>query len=223
MKIKSFIVVMLFILISIAVYWFCIRLFAITNIVVVGKNIRVQIDESRMPKTLLLFPAGSIRGQILHENPILADIQFHYAYPHTLIIIPTLRTPIAYLSIVSRDVLLDKTSMVLGDRDASHSDLPDIRIPISVVRIGEALKDQRVNAAMSFLVGVHDILPIQTITVENESSLRAKSQNLDIVFPQDRSSDSLVATLQTLLSGFRIKGTLPTFIDLRFDKPIVKF
>jgi hypothetical protein len=77
--------------------------------------------------------------------------------------------------------------------------------------------------ALAFLNGTRDFLPIQTITIEDDSSLRAKSNTMDILFPQDGSMPAILATLQTLLSGFRIKGTLPTLIDLRFNKPMVKF
>jgi hypothetical protein len=112
---------------------------------------------------------------------------------------------------------------VLEDSDTSIPDLPHLVIPLTAVRIGETINDPRVAAAIAFVKGTRDFLPVQTITIEDESSLRAKSNTMDILFPQDGSSATILATLQTLLAGFRIKGTLPTFIDLRFNKPIVKF
>jgi hypothetical protein len=91
------------------------------------------------------------------------------------------------------------------------------------VRIGEKITDPRVSAGISFITGMRDILSVSSISVEDERSLRAKCDKLDILFPQDGPIAPILATLQTLLSGFRIKGTLPTFIDLRFNKPIIKF
>lgn len=215
--------IVLFCLFSGAVYWVAIREFTIKNIVVVGNNIRVQVDEARLPKTLLLFPADTIRTQLLADNPILADIQFQKKYPHTLMIVPTLRTAVARLSLTGREVLVDEAGIVLADADASSALLPRLVVPLPAVRIGEIIGDQRVIAGTSFIRGIRDILPIRSISVEDERSLRAKSDELDIVFPKDGSIPSILTTLQTLLAGFRIKGTLPTFIDLRFDKPIVKF
>lgn len=214
---------LLFVLFSAGVYLFGIWMFTIKNIVVVGNNIQVQIDEARLPKTLLLFPSAKLRTQLLSDNPILADIQFQKKYPHTLVIVPILRTAVARLTLTTREVLLDESGIVLADADTSSPPLPRLIVPLSTVRIGETISDPRVTAALSFITGVRDILPIQSISVEDERSLRAKSGTVDILFPQDGQIPAILATLQTLLSGFRIKGTLPTFIDLRFNKPIIKF
>lgn len=215
--------VLLFVSFSGAVYWVSMWMFTIKSIIVVGHNIQVKVDEARLPKTLLLFPSATLREQLLKDNPILADIQFQKKYPHTLVIVPTLRTAVVRLSLVSREVLVDESGIVLADADFTSAPLPRLVIPLTAVHIGEIIGDQRVVAGIVFVAGTRDILPIHTITAEDDSSLRAKSDKLDILFPQDRSMPATLATLQTLLSGFRIKGTLPTFIDLRFNKPIVKF
>ena len=197
-------------------------MFTIKNIIVVGKNIELHVDETRLPKTLLLFPSAAIRAGLLQENPILADIQFEKEYPNTLRIIPTLRTPLARLTLVARDVLIDQSGIVIAEGDPSQLNLPHIIIPLPAVRIGEKISDTRVIAALSFLSGTRDVLPVQTIILQDESSLRASSNKLNIVFPQD-GFPAILTTLQTLLTGFRIKGTLPTYIDLRFNKPVVIF
>ena len=214
---------LLFVLFSGTVYYLAIAEFTIKNIVVVGNNIRVQVDETRLPKTLLLFPSVTLRTQLLTDNPMLFDIQFRKKYPHTLIIIPTLRTAVVRLVLVTREVFVDDSGIVLADADTGSPVLPRLFLPLPSVRIGETLSDPRVASALSFITGVRDILSITAITVEDERSLRAKSDTVDILFPHDGSMPAIVATLQTLLSGFRIKGTLPTFIDLRFNKPIIKF
>jgi hypothetical protein len=220
---KSVGYVLLFVLFSGAVYWLIVRGLTIQNIVVVGHNIQVEIHETRLPKTLLLFPADTIRRELLNDNPILADVRFQKKYPHTLVIVPTLRTAVARLSLTGREVLVDESGTVLSDADASSAPLPRLVVPMAAVRIGEIIGDPRVTAGISFITGIRDTLQIRSISVEDERSLRAKSDKLDILFPQDGSIPVTLATLQTLLAGFRIKGTLPTFIDLRFNKPIIKF
>jgi len=220
---KSVGYVLLFVLFSGAVYWVSIWMFTIKKIVVVGDNIQVRVDEARLPKTLVFFPSHSLREQLLKDNPILSDLQFQKKYPHTLVIVPTLRTAVARLSLTGREVLVDESGTVLTDADASSAPLPRLVVPMAAVRIGEIIGDPRVTAGISFITGIRDTLQIRSISVEDERSLRAKSDKLDILFPQDGSIPVTLATLQTLLAGFRIKGTLPTFIDLRFNKPIIKF
>lgn len=213
----------LFILFSGAVYWCGVRTFTIKNIVVVGKNIQVYVDEKRLPKTLVLFPSARLRTELLADNPILADLQFQKKYPHTLVIVPTLRTAVVSLSLTSRDVLVDESGIVLGDADASSPILPRLVVPLTAVHRGETIRDTRVVAGISFITGIRDILPVVSVSVENDRSLRAKTNTVDIIFSQEGDMRAILATLQTLLSGFRIKGTLPTSIDLRFNKPIIKF
>ena len=213
----------LFCLFSSVVYGCIIWMFTIKTIVVIGDTIRVQVDETKVPKTLLLFPSARLRTEFLRQNPILADIQFQKKYPHTLVIVPTLRTPVVRLSLTVRDVLLDESGVVLTDADSRSPPLPRLLIPVPAVRIGETIRDRRVLAALAFITGIQHMVTVQTVSVEDERSLRAKSDMLDILFPQDGDIGSILATLQTLLTGFRIKGTLPAVIDLRFNKPIIKF
>jgi hypothetical protein len=205
------------------VYWLCCWLFTVKNIVVVGNNIQVAVNEARLPKSLVLFPTEKFRAELLADNPTLADIQFQKKYPHTLVIVPTLRTALVRLQLTAREVLLDGSGVVLSDADASAPLLPLLVVPLTTVRIGETIRNPRVIAGISFITGIQQIVHIQTIIIEDELSLRAKSDTLDIIFPQDKPMSGTLATLQTLLSGFRIKGILPTFIDLRFNKPIIKF
>lgn len=213
----------LFVLLSCAVYWVSMSMFTIRSIIVVGNNIQVKVDEAKLPKTLVFFPSAALREQLLKENPILADIQFQKKYPHTLMIVPMPRTAVVRLSLVSREVLVDESGIVLADADVTSAPLPRLVIPIAAVHIGEKIADPRVTAGISFITGIRDTLKIHTISVEDERSLRAESDKLDILFPQDGPIPVTLATLQTIFAGFRIKGTLPTFIDLRFNKPIVKF
>ena len=74
-------------------------------------------------------------------------------------------------------------------------------------------------AALAFLTGTRGVLPVGLVE-EQSGSLHAVSATLDIFFTQDAIEQTL-ATLQTLIAGFRIKGTLPKVIDLRFDKPVI--
>lgn len=215
--------ILLFCLFSSAVYLLVVRGLTIQTIVVVGNNVNVQVSEDKLPKTLLLFPAQSIRTQLLADNPILADIQFQKKYPHTLVIVPTLRTAMVRLVLTGREVLADESGIVLAEAGASSQVLPRLVLALPAARIGETLNDRRVTAGIAFIAGMRDLYPIHTVSEEDELSLRAKGDKLDIIIPQDGSVPALLATLQTLLSGFRIKGTLPTFIDLRFNKPIIKF
>lgn len=214
--------VLLFFILSLGVYLIITRLFSIREISVVGDHIQISIDQRRFPTTLLFFPTEKIRTELLAENPILADVRFERRYPHTLVITPTLRSPVAVLVTPSRTVFIDARGYILSDADVAAG-LPRIAAPISGIRIGQQLTDKRIAISLLFVEQAKDFMRVETITIADDGSVTAHGGKLDILFTQNEDIQTILTTLQTLFSGFRIKGTLPTVIDLRFDKPIVKF
>lgn len=215
--------ILLFVCFSAVTYFGISKLFDIREIRVVGGNIKVSVNEERLPRSLIFFPSDKLRKEILHDNPILADLRFEKSYPHTLVIIPTLRPAAALLITPSRQVLVDSRGIVLADADRRISGLPEIFVSITSLRIGQSVNDGRVTQSLTFLGGLPVSVVIETITITDDGVIRARTGKLDILFTQDSNITSVIATLQTLLAGFRIKGTLPTIIDLRFDKPVITF
>lgn len=214
---------LLFLLLSFGAYLGVTRLFAIREITVVGDHIRISIDQRRFPSTLLFFPSDEIRAELLERNPILADVRFEKRYPHTLVITPTLRSPVAVVATPSRTVLIDPRGYVLADADIIPAGLPRVIASISGIRIGQQLSDKGIGTSLSFAQNAKGFMNMETITIAGDGSITAHGGKLDILFTQNEDIQTILTTLQTLFTGFRIKGTLPTVIDLRFDKPIVKF
>ena len=197
-------------------------MFTIHTIEVVGGQAIVQIDETRISKNLLFFPSETLREDVLSDNPWLFDVRFEKRFPGTLRIVPTRRKPIAILESGGRAVYVSREGVILSDGD-SLARLPRVTITINPFRVGETITDKRVLVALSLIDGLAETIEFTKITYENGGYLQATSGTLDIIVAQDRPSNETIATLQTLLSGFRIKGTLPAVVDLRFDKPVVTF
>ncbi|OGG11266.1 hypothetical protein A2Z00_02120 [Candidatus Gottesmanbacteria bacterium RBG_13_45_10] len=206
---------------SIGLYKLSTRLFYIQTIEVIGQGVDVHIDGTRISRNLLFFPAEKLRARVLLDNPLLSDVQFQKKYPHTLRIIPMVRTPFVRLQTLDRLTLLDRSGIVLTDGD-NGLPLPILAFSIPAIRVGEAIMDARVKQALAFIEGARSFLPIESITEIEGGYLQAKTGKTDIFFPQDRQVGDILATLQTLMTGVRIKGTLPAVVDLRFDKPIIK-
>lgn len=208
---------------SILVYWSGNRLFEIQNIEIEGNGMNVVVDERRIPKNLLLFPSEKIRIQILADNPLVEDIEFKKKLPHTLVIKGIARTPVARLVSGLSAVNLDKTGIILPSDDKSVSGLPLLLFANSTVKIGDRVNSKQILAGLSFITDAQTFMKINSIESYDSQSLLAKTPKADIFIPQSADMHAVAATLQTLLSGFRIKGTLPTKIDLRFEKPIVTY
>lgn len=196
--------------------------YALTVIRIEGNGIRAIIDEKRVPKNLLFFPSDKFREEILKNNPLLSDVRFIKRYPHELAIVPVPRISYVILRSENREVFVDREGFVLGDSDGRTS-LPIIELQHVSIHTGEKLEDRRVGFVLSFLEAFAEILKIKSITNPESTQFIVKTDNTDIYITQDKSISEITATLQTLITGFRIKGTLPSVVDLRFDKPVVKF
>ncbi|MDO8451477.1 MAG: FtsQ-type POTRA domain-containing protein [bacterium] len=196
--------------------------FQITHIEVRGSGVSLEIQEERFPDNLLFFPSSSISEDILKDNPLLESVSIQKKFPHTLIITATERRPIARLVGVKQRLLLSDNGIVLGDSFAP-SGLPDLLFDLPPVGIGEQISDRNIRLALTFLSLLSHETKVDTISLWEDASLRATYGKTDILIPQISDIKDRAGTLQTLLSGFRIKGTMPARIDLRFDKPVVTF
>lgn len=196
--------------------------FTIEDIKVVGDGVHIAISERTFPKNLLFFPVEQVRSALLRDYPLLATVDIQRKFPHTLVIAVTTRAPIAILATGEQVVAVARGGVVTSD--SPHQPLPVVRIDVGEVHVGDIIADTRVLRSLQFLEISESVpLAVSEINIVDSLSLRAKTDTLDILFPQDKDLTGLGATLQTLLAGFRIKGSTPTRIDLRFDKPVVTF
>ncbi len=198
------------------------RLFEIRKIEVEGTGFNVTVDQSRVPKNLLFFPSDKLRAQILNDNPFLEDLRFKKKIPHTLVVVVVAREPIAKLTSDSVSVTLDKSGVILPDT-GNRGVLPRFLFSLANTKIGDRTGDLRILTGLKFVEETAGFLSVITVSPFEETSLLARTSKTDIFIPQDGDVKNLARSLQTLLTGFRIKGNLPAKIDLRFDKPIVTY
>ena len=192
----------------------------IKNIEVAGDNLKIIIDNTSFPKNLLFFPSERIAQQLKQSNPLVDTVSFKKKFPNTLIILVKQRKPFARLKTPSQQLLLGRSGVVIGD-DINNLALPELRFDIRIYHLGEIVSDTGIIAALKILSALPSDIPVDYLTPYDNSSIRARVANIDILFSQSNPIEAPVNTLQTLLAGFRIKGIMPARIDLRFDKPVI--
>lgn len=197
-------------------------LFTIRNVEVVGEGISVSVDEERFVKNLLLFPTDALRSQLLRDYPLLADVEIRKKYPDTIVIVAHPREPLAMIISEGRAYLAGNDAVVLGLAEGGEN-LPRGYFPVRTYATGESIAEAPARAFVAFLAAFLEHVQVSEAVPLDGSSIRIKFSQVNIYVTQDSNMDEKASTLQTLLAGFRIKGTLPAVIDLRFDKPIVTF
>lgn len=202
--------------------WGVNALFTIRNVEVSGEGIAVIVDQAKLPKNLLFFPVKQVTEQIRKDYPLVGSVILKKKYPSTLVITAVPRKPFAVAGIGRETYLLDADGVVLTQYP-TNTGLPTIRIAMPDVQQGVTISNPAVSAAVLFLRETVSVVPISDIIIFNNSALQAQAESMSIVFAQSGDIPALARTLQTMTVGFRIKGTLPKTIDLRFDKPVVTF
>ncbi|MBI5449473.1 FtsQ-type POTRA domain-containing protein [Candidatus Gottesmanbacteria bacterium] len=197
-------------------------IFDIRTIEVISGNVLLSINEKELPRNLLFFPSEKLRIQLLQENPLLHDIQIRKKFPHTLTIEPIQRMGAVRLVRGEQTVVLDWQGVVIPDTDEAVA-LPKIIQSGEPAHIGQKITDYIVRQSLLFIQHLDARWSVDFVEMRDEESFIVRIGKIDSVISQDADMKVIAATLQTLLEGFRIKGTLPSVVDLRFDKPIVTF
>ncbi len=211
---------------SASLIWGITKFFTIRTIEVEGSGMQVVVDQKRLTKNLLFFPTEQLRTQLLSDNPLIGDVLIKKKFPHTLTVAAFPRVPVGLLKTSGRFLHVDKECIVIGE-GIENSVLPllvfDPPAGGPVVRIGEKIRDERICQSIAVIIAFGGMTKIDAVTTLDSQSLQVKSGKLYIYITQQVNASEVAATLQTLLGGFRIKGTLPAIIDLRFSKPIISF
>lgn len=197
-----------------------IRLFTIQQVLVDAPGMALELDTTKFGTNLLFLPTRTLTSELLSTYPLLADVRFEKKIPGTLIVHLTRREPFAVLVSQGVSHAIDEHGLILGGiKDASP--YPILSFDVGIYTQGSTLTAPHVLGALSFLRGLDAPRDIQAIRERDSTSLLATMGNTSIYIPQLEDLREKAATLQRMIEGFRIKGTLPTVIDLRFAKPII--
>lgn len=224
-KIRRILAILFFTLCLIGGSFFLItRLFRVKSIEIIGEGIEnIQIDETRFSPNLLFFPKEQLIAELLKVYPQLMNVEIRKKFPHTLVLVLPQRQAVARIESSGRFVLLSADAVVLGPATADVL-LPLLRIPLdSIPQRGGKTEDVRILSALKILESFDKDRKPSLIDIYDEASLRAKIDKTDIIFAHNSDLTQRLATLQTLLVGFRIQARMPARIDLRYQKPVVTF
>ncbi len=197
------------------------QLFKIKNIVVSGDPAKVEVNAKQFVGNMIFFQSDAVIKMIKDGNPLIQTIEIKKHFPSTLELIVYKRQPIARLQTSTAIVGIDAEGVVTDMLGVNT--LPVISIDVPLVRMGQIIKDDAVKQSVLIIKGVSSLLHVKKIERYETLSLRVICQESNIFFPQKGDIRPILDTLQTLILGFRIKGTMPKTIDLRFDKPVVQF
>lgn len=199
-----------------------IRYFTIKHVEVTGSTVLFEYDANKLGDNLLFLPVDRIKKLLLTTYPVIQTLEIIKKFPDTLIISLSLYKPLAIFSGTNGNKLLTETGLVIGNaREEDFNLYPVIHDYPTSLFDGVIYTEPFI---LSVLAMIHEFsLSAKTdIYVMPGDSYSLILDNVEVVFPSTKEVVYLKRTLQGLLQGFRIKGTLPKQIDLRYDNPVIK-
>lgn len=194
--------------------------FTIKNIIVDAPLMVIELDKSRFGKNLLFLPTEKLRADLLNNYPLLSGVRFEKQYPGTLVVHLIRRNTFAVLRSEDNVYAVDEYGLVLGGVDDAGG-YPALVFRAGILSIGSLVPHPGVISGLALLRRLGGNPPISRISERDTLSMHAVSGHTNILFPQTGDMSAKADTLQTIVEGFRIKGALPTVIDLRHEKPII--
>lgn len=194
--------------------------FTIRQVAVDGQGVEISFDKSKLGENLLFLQTDRLTKELLSQYPLLSGVEFEKRYPGTLIIHLIKRKPFVLLESRTIRYLLDADGYVL-DNATGDEPLPALHFDAGLLSIGARVPDSRIRSSLTFLTSVPKTIQIRDLSEADSTSILATLEETRIFLPQSGDMRAKATTLQAIVEGFRIKGILPTVIDLRFTKPII--
>jgi hypothetical protein len=199
-----------------------IRYFTIKHIEVKGDAVLFEYDANVLGNNLLFLPSGRIKKELLSAYPVIKSLDIEKKFPDTLLLTVSLYKPLSVFSSTSGNKLLTETGLVIGDaREEDFFSYPVVYDYPKPLFDGVLYTEPLILSVLR-VIREFSLSAKTDIYVMPGDSYRLIIDNVEVVFPSTKEVFYLKRTLQALLQGFRIKGTLPKQIDLRYDNPVIK-
>lgn len=173
-------------------------------------------------KNILFLNENSISQSLLEKNHDVKTLTLRKKYPDTLEINVYFRTQFVKVVNFNSSVYLDSEGILLSEAE-DFPGLPVIDIQNMVLTQNQKT-DWRVLNALEFVkLGKIADISIERIIIDQNSSTFKMflTSGTQVFVPLSSDPANIIASLQIIVSRFRIEGKFVSKIDFQFDKPIV--
>ena len=195
--------------------------FKVRTIEVHQANI-VPFDFSQVRgQNILLLDTKEVQKNIEANYYTVSDVSIKKKIPSTLIFRYTQRKPVAQVIYNNQYFLIDAAGFIFAVSN-EPAQAPIIDAQIGTPAIGMIFEDAYRNI-FHFLETMRlNGITVSSVSIAYPTKIVFESDNLEIV-SDSKGDEKRVASLQMLLNGLKIEGRRPKYVDVRFDKPVVRF
>ena len=220
-KFKGYIVFLFFCFLLFFLVVFFIQGFRVKKIIIISDENSIKGLNVFSKKNMFIIDNEEIVPILLYQNIFIKDINIKKVFPNTLVLNPVWRRPVAQIISSEDPFLIDNDGYPA--RSFSNSEiLPEIFVSKLIYNKNSA--DWRLVKAISLINNLKKYnLNLSKVAIDDDpSQISAVIDNsIEVFIPLNNDPVVTSASLQTIISRFRIEGKFISKIDLRFDKPIV--
>jgi hypothetical protein len=166
--------------------------------------------------------------KLLNPNYTIESVE--KTYPSTVTINAREQVSGAYLTVDGGYLLLSTESVILEKtREKPMGSYPMIafyqHIPFSTYSVGQRIDADEIEDSLYFLGLVTQTTKerVDSIDIVSYNMLGLYTSNKTFFFTSEKERETQQWQLEQAVKQFRIDGTTYSVLDVRFDKPIVKF
>ncbi len=202
--------------------------FKIKEIEVNERNIKIIGLENLYGKNILFLNSEKTTERLIKENPAIKTIVIQKKLPSKLLLNVVFANSIAQLAVDAGYFYLDEDGKIIKKTRNPSFSLPQInfyqKIYYSDYQSGQQIYFEEIKKSLYLLKKINQIgLTIKDLDISGNNVIVFNLENKKIIFDSLKDQQLQLFQLEQIIKAFKIKGENYKEIDLRFDKPIVRF
>lgn len=196
------------------------------------KNAKFQgnsncLDESALQnkvnnKNIILLNTKKLKEEILKQSTCIENLAISKKYPNTIIFLVSEKEAIAKID--SSQYSVTESGLIIDE--SSSMQKPKIFLPQGAqITLGQIIQDPAVLYALKLVKYLEksDFMAANVRITEQGDIAIYSRQEAVAVFTKERSPESQVDSLQSIIAKAKIDPSKIAKIDLRFDKPVLVY
>ena len=203
--------------------WTVFSLFIVRKVVIISVTNELNGLNILNNKNLLLLDVNKMASLLLSQNKIYSNLTIRKKLPDILVIESKLRVPVAFLINKGRRIFIDQEGIYIPDLNMDREIYTQIEVPNLIIYNLDNI-DWRVLKAVKLAVAASkNSLTIDKIILDEPSGLSHLflTGGEEVISSQEQDPYLIAASLQIIISRFRIEGKIISQIKFQYDKPIV--
>ncbi len=205
-------------------------IFVIQNIVIKGYSDKAALRGlySLAKKNILTISPKEIEKAVLEANPQLQSVAIRKQFPSTLIIDLKIQPVVAELAMNNGYAYLSENGHIISKNREQKKRSPLInyyqKLNYSSYSAGDEVGFTDLLTGLHFLKSMNDLgLRTDTIDINGFDMLLFTLGDKKIFFTTEKNKETQDYELNQIIRQFKIEGREFTSLDLRFEKPIIRF